>query len=88
MPGDELVSRSHFTATRAVTIVAQPPRRTRLVARLKQSYQVNPATIVTVILAEFGDCPMMRKMLLGIKRRAEICGDAQTRAQLSRKTSA
>ena len=30
-----------------------------------------PATVVTVSLSEFGDFAMMRKMLLGIKRRAE-----------------
>ncbi len=53
------------------TLHAMPDGRTRLVTRLRQRYQVAPATLVTVILAELGDFPMMRKMLLGIKQRAE-----------------
>ena len=53
------------------TLRALPDGRTRLVTRLRQHYRVAPAAIVTVILAEFGDFPMMRKMLLGIKQRAE-----------------
>jgi hypothetical protein len=57
---------------------ALPDGRTRLVTRLRQRYRVAPATIVSVILAEFGDYPMMRKMLLGIKRRAETAADART----------
>ena len=48
-----------------------PGARTRLVTRLKQRYRPVPAALMTVVLAEFGDFPMMRKMLLGIKRRAE-----------------
>lgn len=53
----------------ALTPVA--PGRTRLVTRLRQRYRPTPAGLLTVILAEFGDFAMMRKMLLGIKRRAE-----------------
>jgi hypothetical protein len=34
-----------------------------------------------VILAEFGDYPMMRKMLLGIKQRAETVANARTSPQ-------
>ena len=45
--------------------------RTRLVTRIRQRYVPRPATVVTIILSEFGDFAMMRKMLLGIKRRAE-----------------
>jgi hypothetical protein len=47
--------------------------RTRLIARLKQYYDWKSpgGTILTVILAEFGDFAMMRKMLLGLKARAE-----------------
>jgi hypothetical protein len=47
--------------------------RTRLITRLKQYYDwKSPAgTVLTLILAEFGDFAMMRKMLLGIKARAE-----------------
>jgi len=48
-----------------------PGGRTRLVTRLKQHYRVGLRLPVTLILAEFGDFPMMRKMLLGIKERAE-----------------
>lgn len=47
-----------------------PGGRTRLVTRLKQRYRATPDALVTVVLAEFGDFPMMRKMLLGIKARA------------------
>ena len=39
--------------------------------RLRQRYQPTPAGLPTIILAEFGDFAMMRKMLLGIKSRAE-----------------
>jgi hypothetical protein len=45
--------------------------RTRLVTRLRQRYQPTPSGLLAVILAEFGDFAMMRKMLLGIKSRAE-----------------
>ena len=45
--------------------------RTRLVTRLRQRYRPTPAGLLTIILAEFGDFAMMRKMLLGIKNRAE-----------------
>lgn len=45
--------------------------RTRLVTRLKQRYRPVPAALATIVLAEFGDFAMMRKMLLGIKARAE-----------------
>jgi hypothetical protein len=48
-----------------------PGGRTRLVTRLRQRYRLRPAGLVTVVLAEFGDFPMMRRMLHGIKRRAE-----------------
>jgi hypothetical protein len=57
---------------------ALPDGRTRLITRLRQRYRAAPATIVTVILAEFGDFPMMRKMLLGIKERAETTATART----------
>jgi hypothetical protein len=48
--------------------------RTRLITRLKDRYpwRTNPATgLLSLILLEFGDFPMMRKLLLGVKRRAE-----------------
>jgi hypothetical protein len=51
-----------------------PDGRTRLVTRLKDRYswQADPANaLLSLILFEFGDFPMMRKLLLGVKRRAE-----------------
>jgi hypothetical protein len=52
-------------------LVRLPGGGTRLVTRLKQRYRATPAVLVTVVLAECGDFPMMRRMLLGIKKRAE-----------------
>jgi hypothetical protein len=50
-----------------------PGGRTRLVTRLKQHYRwQSPAmALFTLVLLEFGDFPMMRRMLKGIRRRAE-----------------
>ncbi len=45
-------------------------RETRLVTRLKARYDRGPLLPVTVLLMEFGDFPMMRRMLLGIAERA------------------
>ena len=47
--------------------------RTRLVTRLKQynDWRHPTAALFTVVLFEFGDFPMMRKLLLGVKARAE-----------------
>ena len=58
-------------STWAWTLVPAAPGRTRLVTRLRQRYQPTPAGLMTIILAEFADFVMMRKMLLGIKARAE-----------------
>jgi len=58
-------------STWAWTLTPLTAGRTRLVTRLKQRYRPNPAGVLTVILSEFGDFAMMRKMLLGIKQRAE-----------------
>lgn len=44
---------------------------TRLVTRLKAAYKLTPFLPVTVLLMEVGDFPMMRRMLLGIRERAE-----------------
>jgi len=46
---------------------------TRLITRLKQRYQwESPAmALFTLLLLEFGDFPMMRRVLKGIKARAE-----------------
>jgi hypothetical protein len=48
--------------------------RTRLITRLKALYpwRSSPGNaLLTLILFEFGDFPMTRKLLLGVKRRAE-----------------
>jgi hypothetical protein len=47
--------------------------RTRLITRLRQRYAwESPGTaILTLVLLEFGDFPMMRRVLKGIKVRAE-----------------
>jgi hypothetical protein len=47
--------------------------QTRLVTRLRIRYEWrHPASsLLSMLLIEFGDFPMMRRMLLGIKRRAE-----------------
>lgn len=44
---------------------------TRLVTRLKAQYAPGPLLPATVLLMEIGDFPMMRRMLLGIRARAE-----------------
>ena len=53
------------------TLAPLAPDRTRLVTRLRQRYRPTMAGLLTMILAEFGDFAMMRKMLVGIKSRAE-----------------
>ena len=52
--------------------------RTRLVTRLKQRYRPTPSGVLTIVLAEFGDFAMMRKMLLGLKHRAETATSAHS----------
>jgi hypothetical protein len=69
-PGTRLVwAKPDSTWVWMLTPVA--PGRTRLVTRLRQRYRPTPAGLLTLILAEFGDFAMMRRMLLGIKARAE-----------------
>jgi hypothetical protein len=63
--------------------------RTRLVTRLKEKYDWRSpgSALLTVMIFELGDFPMMRKLLLGVKARAERTAatspggsaDAQTR---------
>jgi hypothetical protein len=55
--------------------------RTRMVTRLKEQYpwRSSPGlALLTLILFEFGDFPMMRKLLLGIRRRAERLAGQRT----------
>jgi hypothetical protein len=55
------------------TLTALPGGHTRVITRLKQRYQwESPGMAVfTLLLLEFGDFPMMRRTLMGIKERAE-----------------
>jgi hypothetical protein len=46
--------------------------RTRLVTRVRMKYHWNSPAALFNLLVEFGDLPMMRKCLLGIKERAEM----------------
>jgi hypothetical protein len=57
-------------------------RRTRLILRLKQRYawEKPGSAILTLILLEFGDFPMMRRVLEGIKVRAERMSAARSTA--------
>jgi hypothetical protein len=50
-----------------------PDGRTRLLTRLKARYEWRSplSALLSVVLLEFGDFPMMRKMLRGLKARAE-----------------
>ena len=49
-----------------------PGGRTRLVTRLQTVYEWSrPLVLFTVLLMEVGDYPMMRRMLRGIRDRAE-----------------
>jgi hypothetical protein len=52
-----------------------PGKRTRLVTRMKQDYRWETPRLAmfNVILMEFGDFAMERRMLTGIKKRAETC---------------
>ncbi|MFZ5821256.1 MAG: hypothetical protein ACOYYJ_15275 [Chloroflexota bacterium] len=50
--------------------------RTRLVTRVRMKYHWNSPAALFNLLVEFGDLPMMRKCLLGIKERAEAMAHA------------
>jgi hypothetical protein len=65
-------------STWAWTLTPLDGGRTRLVTRLKERYDWRSPglALLTVILFEFGDFPMMRKLLLGIRRRAEETASA------------
>jgi hypothetical protein len=58
-----------------------PDGRTRLISRLHTFYDWRRlGTLVTVVLMEFGDYAMMRRMLRGIRQQAEA--ERQSRAQI------
>lgn len=60
-----------------------PDGGTRLVTRLCIRYDLSgPGTaVVPVLLIELGDFPMMRKMLLGIRERAEALGGGEPESE-------
>ena len=60
-------------STWAWTLTPLDGGRTRLVTRLKAKYDWHSPALAlgTVIIFELGDFPMMRKLLLGVKSRAE-----------------
>lgn len=60
-------------STWAWRLSLEGPGRTRLVSRLKQRYawETPGMALFTLVLLEFGDFPMMRRVLQGIKSRAE-----------------
>jgi hypothetical protein len=60
-------------STGAWRLVALEGGRTRLVARLKVRYawETPASALLSLVLLEFGDFPMMRRVMRGIKARAE-----------------
>ena len=60
-------------STWAWTLTPLAGGQTRLITRLKQRYpwETPAMALFTLLLLEFGDFPMMRRMLTGIKVRAE-----------------
>jgi hypothetical protein len=67
-------------STWAWTLTPLEGGRTRLVTRLKEKYDWRSPglALVTVIIFELGDFPMMRKLLLGVKSRAEKTATRQS----------
>ena len=61
-------------STWAWRLTADGSGGTRLVTRLKARYTFGPFLPVTVLLMEVGDFPMMRRMLTGLRSRAERRG--------------
>jgi hypothetical protein len=70
LPGDTLVPAAQYRSTRAITIDAPA---SKLVARIRAWYDWRHplAGLSAVLLMEFGDFAMLRRMLRGIKARAE-----------------
>jgi len=68
------------------TLTPLSDRQTRLVTRLRVRYEWRHpmSALLSMVLIEFGDFPMMRRMLLGIKRRAEATGHRLPNLQPSR----
>ena len=76
-------------STWAWKLVALSDGGTRLITRLKQRYRwASPAMAAfTLVLLEFGDFPMMRRVLRGIKTRAERGSAAGGTSDAGRTTS-
>ncbi|MEA2551079.1 MAG: hypothetical protein QOE25_848 [Actinomycetota bacterium] len=73
--------RKNQLTTWAWALVPMPDGRTRLVTRVRsRSSWRHPTSVFWLLLVEVADFPMMRKCLLGIKRRAEALavGDGAT----------
>lgn len=66
-------------STWAWKLTADDAGGTRLVTRLKARYQLGPFLPVTLMLMEVGDFPMMRRMLVGIRSRAETQAELPAR---------
>jgi hypothetical protein len=65
--------------TWAWALDAMPDGRTRLVTRVRSSSSWrHPMTVFWLLMVEVADFPMMRKCLLGIKRRAEALAPTET----------
>jgi hypothetical protein len=63
-------------STWAWTLTPLPGDRTRLVTRIRQRYDRHTrAAALTLVLMELADFPMMRRMLKGIKERAEALAE-------------
>jgi ribosomal protein S12 methylthiotransferase accessory factor YcaO len=60
-------------STWAWSLVPLDGGRTRLISRLKARYawETPASAILSLVLLEFGDFPMMRRVMKGIKARAE-----------------
>jgi hypothetical protein len=63
----------HMLAEVADVVMALPVLLTAPLYRRWHLRWGTPSGLLTMVLAEFGDFAMMRKMLLGIKSRAETC---------------
>jgi hypothetical protein len=69
-------------STWAWTLAPLADGRTRLVTRLRCRYdwQAPAGAVLSAVLLEFADFPMMRRMLIGIKERAETHAGARPAA--------
>jgi hypothetical protein len=73
-------------STWAWRLLPLTPVRTRLITRLKQRYawETPAMAVFTLLLLEFGDFPMMRRVLRGIKDRAERMSPPEAAADVNK----